>query len=745
MIALCFGQAWCWALAALLWLYGGWYAGWRRAIRYLPLMMVLAVYTQSQLEGALGARLPNALTGAEMQFQARVQGLPARLTLAPRGSASTSGSQPAVEQVRFMVEAQSLDPRWPGSHQLVLVWYSKDTSAVQPGALLDLHVRLRAVRGQLNQGGFDAERHALARGIVARGTVRALTRLEEGGGIDLWRERIASRIARRVEHYPQAVALLPALVAGDRRGLSGDHWSVLQSTGTAHLVAISGLHISLVAGLVWWLGRWLISGILAGSAGRITAQRLAAWPALLAAVGYAALAGFSLPTQRALLMTVLAMLLLLAGRSRSPWDNLLLVVLLVTIPAPLAWLDSSFWLSFGAVALLLLVHSAGHGGLVRLQLTLTLVFGVLAGQLFGLWSLSALPANLISVPIYSFLLVPMALLGALLDSNALLGMAAWLASVSWDLLRFMAAWPSLPLPSSWLAGLLLALFLLRLMLPALPGPRWLLLGCLLPWCWPKDLRPAMGEVELVVFDVGQGQMSALLTRNHLLLFDLGPGWEDGNAASSVLIPWLRRQRRQPDLVFVSHGHQDHAGGAALFHDQRYDGRLFAGEPQSLPGSQACLRGQRWKFDQVSVEVLWPPAGMALLHSNNRSCVVKVSATNQSVLLTGDIGRQVEYWLAQHDDLQADVLQVPHHGSGSSSSYTLLRAVRPRHAFISAGYANAFGHPATEIVQRYRQAQIELANTADSGMLIYGRADTLSPLRWRQVSAFPWRAGEPVVE
>ncbi|MDF1629760.1 MAG: DNA internalization-related competence protein ComEC/Rec2 [Alcanivoracaceae bacterium] len=745
MIALCFGQAWCWGLAALLWLYGGWSAGWRRALCYVPLMMVLALYTQSQLDQALGARLPHALTGEEMQFQARVQALPTRLKLASRGSAFGSGSKPEIEQVRFMVEAQSLDQRWPGRHKLILVWYGEDTSVVQPGALLHLHVRLRAIHGQVNEGGFDAERHALARGIVARGTVRSLTRLAQGEGIDLWRDQLATRIAQRVAHYPQAAALLPALVAGDRRGLSGDHWSVLQSTGTAHLVAISGLHISLVAGLVWWLGRWLISGFLAGSAGRVTAQRLAAWPALLAAVGYAALAGFSLPTQRALLMTVLAMLLLLVGRPRSPWDNLLLVVLLVTIPAPLAWLDSSFWLSFGAVALLLLVHSAGHGGLVRLQLTLTLVFGVLAGQLFGLWSLSALPANLLSVPLYSFLLVPIALLGALLDSSVLMGMAAWLASVSWDLLCWLAPWPSLPLPASWLAGLLLALLLLRLLLPALPGPRWLLLGCLLPWCWPKDLRPAMGEVELVVFDVGQGQMSALRTRNHLLLFDLGPGWQDGNAASRTLIPWLRRHRRQADLVFVSHGHQDHAGGAALFDGRRYHGRLFAGEPQSLPGSQACLRGQRWQFDQVVVEVLWPPAGMPLLHSNNRSCVVKVSAANQRVLLTGDIGRQVEYWLAQHDDLQADVLQVPHHGSRSSSSYTLLRAVRPSHAFISAGYANAFGHPATEIVQRYRQAQIELLNTADSGMLIYGRTGTLSPLRWRQVSAFPWRAGEPVVE
>lgn len=741
MIAVCFGQLWCWALVVLLWLHAGCFTGWRRAIGYVLLSMVLALYTWSQLDQALSARLPAALSGVEMQFQARVVDLPSRLLMA-RG-AEQGGAQ--IEQVRFVAEAQSLDPRWPGQHQLALVWYSEDTSVVQPGALLQLQVRLRPVRGQVNQGGFDAERHALARGIAARGTVRSAQLLERGAGVDAWREQLASRLRQRVADYPQAEALLPALVAGDRRGLSGEHWRLLQSTGTAHLVAISGLHISLVAGLVWWLGRWLFAALLAGSDGRRVALRLAVWPALLAATGYAALAGFSLPTQRALLMTVLAMVLLLGSRRRSPWNNLLLVALMVTVPAPLAWLDSSFWLSFGAVALLVLAHSAGHSGLIRLQLMLTLVFGVLAGQLFGLWSVSALPANLLLVPLYSLLLVPVALLGALLDSIWLTGLAAWLVSLSWQLLVWLAPWPSLPLPASWPAALLLAVVLLRFLLPALPGPRWVLLGCLLPWCWPQDLRPPPGEVELVVFDVGQGQMSALRTRNHLLLFDLGPGWQDGDAASRLLIPWLRRQRLQPDLVFVSHSHQDHAGGAALFAGADYHGRLFAGEPQALPGSLPCVRGQRWWFDQVSVEVLWPAADIPVQHSNNRSCVVRVSATNQTVLLTGDIGRQVEYWLAQHDDLRADVLQVPHHGSRSSSSFTLLRAVQPEHAFISAGYANAFGHPAEDIVQRYQQAQIRVVNTAHSGMLIFGRRGTQSPLRWRQHSAFPWRVGEPVVE
>lgn len=750
MLAVCLGQWWLWPLAALLWWLTAWSNGARQALAYLLLALVLTLYCQAQLQRALAARLPLALAGEELLFQLQVQDLPLHTTLTANNG-SASGKR--AERVSFAALGDSSDPRWPGKHQLLLTWYSDDTSAVQPGARLQAQVRLRPVHGLVNEVGFDAERHALARGVAAHGSVLSVSAEQQSHGsnrgIDHWRAELASRLRQRLHGYPHAEALLPALVAGDRRSLQSHHWQILQSTGTAHLVAISGLHISLVAGLVWWLGRWLISGLLAGTIGVRTAQRLAALPALTAALGYAALAGFSLPTQRALLMTALAMWILVSSRPRSAWHNLLLVALLVTVPAPLAWLDSSFWLSFGAVTLLVFAHSAGQGGLIRLQLILTLVFGLLAGQLFGWWSLSALPANLVLVPLYSLLLVPLALLGALFDSTLLLELAAQLVNYSWQWLLWLAPWPSLPLPTSLLTTLLLALLLLRWLLPALPGPRWLLLACLLPWLWPQHQRPLPGDVELLVFDAGQGLMTALRTRNHLVLFDLGPGWQDGDVASRVLVPWLRKQRLQPDLIFVSHRHLDHAGGAGLFSGVAYRGRVFAGEPEALPGSHACLRGQRWHFDEVALEVLWPPAEMALQHSNNRSCVVKVVGNNQSILLTGDIGRQVEHWLVQQDDLRADVLQVPHHGSRSSSSFALLRAVAPTYAFVGAGYRNSFGHPDSSIMARYQQAQIDVAVTANSGMLVYGRRDRaakgLGPLRWRQHAPFPWRLSEPVVE
>lgn len=739
MAAICFGQPLLWLPAGLLWLVCWCRSGGRAALCLLLVAVAVGWHTDRTLTEALADRLPAQLAGEVFQFRVKVVGLPERTLLQREGG--------LVEQVRFRAVGHSEDRRWPGPKRLQLGWFSSDTSAVQPGASLILRARLRPPVAQLNQGGFDGERHALASGIDARGSVVTLEPATPAAGLDYLRERLSTGLARANYHRPLAAALLPALVAGDRRGLTSDHWQSLRITGTAHLVAISGLHISLVAGLVWWLGRRVIALLGCGGAGGQVADRLAVLPALLAAAGYAALAGFSLPTQRALMMTLLVMMCLLSRRRQSPWQVLLLALLLVTVPTPLALLDSGFWLSFGAVAMLLFLHHAGRAGVLRIQLLLTLVFGLLTAQLFDVWSLSALPANLVLVPLFSLLLVPLALLAALLPGvEWLMSLAAAITDLSWWWLDQVRVWPSLPLPFAFISALLLGLGMLPWLLPAWPGPRWVLLGVLLPWVWPDMQRPAAGQVELVVFDVGQGQMMALRTRHHLLVYDTGPGWRDGYAAADrLLLPWLQRRRLQPDLIIVSHAHQDHAAGAGPLQARFEHAPVYSGEAGQLNGALPCIRGQRWWFDQVGVEVLWPPAQLPLRHSNNRSCVIRVSATNQTILLTGDIGRDVEYWLASNDDIQADLLQVPHHGSHSSSSFMLLRAVSPVQAFVSAGYANPFGHPADRVVSRYRAAGVPLFNTASSGMLIYRGNSLDGPIRWRHHSAFPWRLSEPVVE
>ena len=738
MAAICFGQPLLWLPAGLMWLLCWQRCGARAAFWLLSLALVVGWHTDRTLTQALSDRLPAEHAGEVFELRVRVEGLPER-TLLRRESGP-------LEQVRFVAQGQSEDPRWPGPKRLQLGWFHSDTSAVQPGASLILTARLRPPIAQLNQGGFDGERHALARGIDARGAVVALSLATPAAGLGHLREQLSTRLARANQRRPVPAALLPALVTGDRRALTSDHWQLLRITGTAHLVAISGLHISLVAGLVWWLGRRLIASLCCAGAGGLVADRLAAIPALSAATGYAALAGFSLPTLRALTMTLLVMTCLLSGRRQSPWQILLLALLLVTLPAPLALLDSGFWLSFGAVAMLLFLHQAGRPGLLRMQLLLTLLFGLLTALLFDVWSLSALPANLVLVPLFSLFLVPLALLAALLPGMAwLMSLAATVTELSWWWLDQLRDWPSLPLPYSFLSALLLGLGMLPWLVPAWPGPRWLLLGVLLPWFWPDMQRPSVGDVELVVFDVGQGQMMVLRTRHHLLVYDTGPGWLDGNAADRLLLPWLQRHRLQPDLIMVSHAHQDHAAGAGTLQTRFEHAPVYSGEAGDLDGALPCIRGQRWWFDQVDFEVLWPPPELPLRHSNNRSCVIRVSASNQTILLTGDIGREVEYWLASNDDIQADLLQVPHHGSHSSSSFMLLRAVNPVQVFVSAGYGNAFGHPARRVVSRYQAAAVPLFNTAATGMLIFRGGRTDQPIRWRQHSAFPWRLSTPVVE
>lgn len=733
MLAVVLARYWLLMPALLLWLGLLRRSGWGMAAPMLLSAALLGLHAQYSVKSAREARLPEVLEGETLTLVGTVADLPWLTALAESGQ----------QRARFLFDTRVDDPCWSGQHRLELVWFTDDASGLEAGARVQVEVRLRRPRGLVNEAGFDSERQAMAAGVHARGTVRALVPLTSGQGVLHWRDQLSRRLQDGFSRNSLAAALVPALVTGDRRALDAGHWHLLRATGTAHLVAISGLHISLVAGLVWWLASRLLGLALAWSSGCYPASLLAVGPALLAATGYAALAGFSLPTIRALVMTTVVMLCLCGRWRLVPGTVLWLALMAVTVPAPLAWLDTSLWLSYGAVAVLMVLHGAGLTGMVRLQLALTLVFGVLTGALFGIWSLSALPANLVLVPVFSLLLVPLSLLQAGVDHLFLGAIIERLMLLCGLWLEWLVEMPPLPLPASMAALILTALVLLRLLLPALPGPRLVWIVALLPLLWPAAPRLPHGDAELRVFDVGQGQMLLVTTRHHRLLYDLGPAWQDGDSVDRLLLPWWRRQS-PPALVFVSHQHLDHAGGAASL-PAHWRQSLFAGEPEFLPGSLPCLRGQSWWFDGVVVEVLWPAPALPLRHSNNRSCVVRVRARNQTILLTGDIGRDVEYWLVQEEqDLRADVLQVPHHGSRSSSSFALLRAVMPRHAFVSAGYRNSFGHPAADIVTRYREAGIELYSTAASGMLVYRGRDQ-APLRWRQHSAFPWRLPEPVVE
>ena len=716
--------------------------------RVIVLCIVGLAWGQHHVDMALDGWLPPALSGVPVEVTGRVVDLPVTDALGP-GGAARSRFQLADAQVSGSLPDGLA---WSGRHRLMLTLHpphgaSPDTlPQIHAGDQLQLTVRLFPPRGWVNEGSFDRARLDLARGIAARGTVQELVwQRHQPAAVAAWRERLSERLHQRLATQPLAQRVLPALVTADRRGLSDADWRLLQRTGTAHLMAISGLHITLVAGLVWLAARWLLTPVLVRR-GR-SAARWAVLPAITIALGYAVLAGFGLPARRALIMTVVG-LTALASRHPVPLPRVLLIALAaVSWHDPLAVLDNGFWLSFGAVALLGLCR-AGSGviGLLRAQWVLSLGLGAFSAWLFGAWGWVGPLANLVLVPVFSLLLVPLLLCGALLPGcGALLTLSGWLLSACWVFLEGLERVNMmLPPPAGLLAVAGVVIASVLLVIPRLPWPRGVAVLFLLPWLWPAADRPAYGDFDLVVFDVGQGQGVAVRTRDQVMLYDMGPGWRGGDAGRSVIGPWLRRQRLPVTLAFVSHGDLDHAGGLSSLMPWLGRAPVLSGEPFRLPGTVPCQRGQAWYRDGVRVEVLWPVPSIPLRQANNASCVVRISGRHGAALLTGDIYHAVEFALVEQEAhsgaLRADLLLVPHHGSATSSSYAFLRAVDPRWALASAGYANRHGHPVAHIRERYDELGIAFRVSYETGMIVFPMrgSHNPAPLLWRNRFPAAWR-------
>ncbi len=700
------------------------------------LVLVFAgyLYGNAALQQGLEGRLPAAVSGQTFHFSATVTGLPEHERL-------SEGRRAGECRRRFRVEPDP-DAQLPLSGRVDLSLY-EHCIQLRPGDRIQVNARLYTPRARVNQAGFDSARHALSENVAARGYVRDwLEHSTRPGGVDGLRWHLSDRVRTILADHPRAARWVPALVTGDRRHLKQEDWRLLRQTGTAHLVAISGLHITLVTGLVWGLFRF-VPPWLWRRWSTLSAQQLAVVPALAAAISYAALAGFSLPTQRALVMTAVV-LLALSLRRAVPRGRLLgLALLVVLLWRPLSALSVGFWLSFGAVAVLGLMSGRGVLPLVRAQCLLSLGLGAVAGWLFGGWGLAAPLANLVLIPLFSAAVVPLALLGTLVDrSGWLLSGAAALLDTAMTVVQALArATPELPVAASLSAALLAALAVAVLLAPGPLLPRWSAPLLLLPWLWPDVPEPGPGGFHLTVFEVGQGQAVAVRTHEHMVLYDLGPQWPGGNAGRNLLSPWLEKQRAPVELAFASHGDDDHAGGWPGVRQHLPEGSLYSGEAHRVDGARPCRRGQSWRLDDVTFEVLWPAPEIDIRKSNNRSCVVRIRGRHGTALLTGDILKPVEYWLAEQGGLDSDIVQVPHHGSHSSSSYTFLRAVDAEQAFVSAGHGNAFGHPAESVQRRYRQLDTAVYNNARTGMIVFRRDEqhNAAPVLWRAQARRPWRA------
>lgn len=626
--------------------------------------------------------------------------------------------------------------------RLRLSWYHTRQS-ILPGQRWQLQLRLKPPHGMLNPGGFDYEKWLFQQGIHATGYVRdsEYNRLLSAAGpsIDGLRQRLIQQIASAVDSpHP---GLLQALSVGYRSNMTAQHWQVMINTGTSHLMAISGLHIGLVAGMVFFVARLLVPVALLRF---ISKQQLAALLSLIAAGFYAALAGFAVPTQRAFVMLLVVLLALLLKRPAFSLNTLSLALLVVLLLDPLAPLAAGFWLSFIAVLLIAIIlggrlaRQRGWLQGIRLQWLIALSMLPISVLLFQQGSLISPLANMLMIPLVGLLIVPMLLIASLLSllsasslsvslSGWLFNAAAQLFDASWPMLEWMAQSPlaswqqaSLPLAHS-LLGLLGGLLLI---LPRGFPLKTAGLILLLPMIFYQPPRPQNGEFWLQLLDVGQGLSVLVQTRDHTLLYDAGASrGERFDLGRLVVEPFLRHSGIQSlDRLIISHADNDHAGGADYLLQQLaitevlYGGRRDDFAYALPPQAQNCRAGQRWQWNQVQFEILHP--ARVYRKTNRQSCVLRIASENYSVLLTGDIDQPVESRLLGEyvGELRSDVLLVPHHGSKSSSSLSWLQQVEPQLALVSAGYLNRFRHPADEVLQRYRQLAILVLNTAEEGAI-----------------------------
>ena len=653
-------------------------------------------------------------------------------------------------------------------HIYLSTYYSRKTvpPVLHAGERWQLTLRLKQPHGSSNPHGFDFELWALENNVRAVGYVNnkahnvRLAGLAGGFNyrIQHWRENVRDKFDATLTTAPYA-GVLSALAIGDQSSIPRAQWQVFTRTGVNHLMSISGLHITMLAGLGFALAYWLWRRSV-----RLTlllpARKAAAVAALLVALAYALLSGFAVPAQRTVYMVAAVTIALLLNRNFSLGQILSIALLGVLIPDPWSILSPGFWLSFGAVALILYItayrlkpsHWLVEYGKVQWAMTIGLVPMLLA--LFQQVSLVSPIANAFAIPLVSLVVVPLTLLGAILPLAAPLWLAhtvmAWtMALLEWLNSLPQAVWTQ-HAPPAWsiAAGMLGVLVVL---LPRGFPSRWLGFVMMLPMFLNTPQAPAEDSLRMIIFDVGQGLAVAVQTRHHALLYDTGPDFSGGaDSGNRILIPALRASGiSKLDGLILTHNDNDHTGGAASVMQAMPIGWLSSSLPDGHPllqtpaDKQRCMDGQSWQWDGVQFEILHPDAGsyaLTKISDNDRGCVLRISIANQHILLTADIEKTSEMELLNEhrDKLPASLLVVPHHGSKTSSTKEFVAAVRPDYAVFTVGYRNRFGHPKRKIVRRYADSGAALLRSDEDGaILVEMNATGLQVERYRKTHRHYW--------
>ena len=704
--------------------------GWRVPLSFIFGFLWALLFAQSYLSQSL----PAALIGQNLLIEGVVKGLPDYTNRSVRFDFEVS--QYLSVNGKSMDKTSVLLPS-----RLRLSWYYHK-NRISSGELWRLKVRLKPPHGMMNAGGFDYEKWLYQKGIHATGYIRKAAdnlQLDKAGdSIDGIRESLLSVISNLPDKTFQG--LLQALTIGHKTAISTQQWQVLQHTGTSHLMAISGLHIGLVAGMVFFMVRFLVPPFISRY---ISAPQVAAIISIVAGGFYALLAGFNVPTQRAFIMLLVFMLAIVIKRPAFSINTFAWAIIAVLLINPLSVLSAGFWLSFSAVLIISLVSSSrlkSHSGSLsawvsglKIQWYIALGMLPLSVILFQQGSFISPIANMLAIPLVGMLIVPLALLASFLNvistemSQWLFVQTSELLSSIWLLLAWLADMPlagwqrsSVPVLMSVLSIVGVALLLLPKGVPM----RYSGVFLLFPMVLYQMPKPEAGAFWVNVVDVGQGLSVLVRTHDKALLYDTGAKFSDRfDIGQRVVVPYLNFIGvKQLDTLLLSHGDNDHAGGADAVMQTLHvrsllaETRVLEKKSRYNTHDKVCAVGQNWNWNGVSFEVLHPDKFYP--KSNNRSCVLKISTPYSSMLIAGDIERKAERQLLKRssEKITADVVLVPHHGSNTSSSKAWLKKVNPQLAIVSAGYKNRFNHPTKKILKRYHSQGIEVLNTANAGMI-----------------------------
>ncbi len=625
-----------------------------------------------------------------------------------------------------------------------LNWYGKSPE-LQLGEIWQLRIRLKRPWGYANPGNFDYEKWLFAHEIGATGYVRTKTQPEKLASVSVknptyyLRGALHKKLKQSVTGEHTDVIL--ALALGDRSEMTKRKWTHLTSTGTNHLLAISGLHIGIVSGLVFMLilRLWRCSERLCLIA---SAPRAAAVFAIIAAITYAMLAGFSIPTQRAMIMASVILLSSIVMKSFRPSMVLALALLAVLIWDPFSVLAPGFWLSFAAVAIIFLVvannrsQSSKLWNLIKIQFALAIGLLPITLIFFQQASLLSPIANFFAVPWVSIVVVPLVLLGSLSLSIAeslgtwIVLLASYSIEIFWLFINYLNKFPYVKWSHAIQDWTLVPAIIgvMVLLLPRAWPAKLISLVLLCPLVFAQTNGVKKDQLKLAVLDVGQGLSVVVQSEKHTLVFDTGPQYSTNfNAGESLVIPYLREQAvDRLNMLIISHIDKDHAGGTEGVLNHIPVKRLISNSRHKLGNREAdlCRAGFSWNWDAIKFEFLHPDEHISKLSKNNRSCVLRIEHPAGVILITGDIERLIERKLleTQHKLLDTDILIVPHHGSNSSSTTEFIQATSPEYAVFATGYRNPYKLPHKKVIERYTKQKSTLLNTAHMGMVSFSLSD-----------------------